>query len=239
MAGNTAVVPTPPPKKIKLALCQILAGSDKARNIEEARKVFGRRSAILVGRRPEFQWRIEPTPRALQQDNACPAMQALNEAADKGASLLVLPEIWNSPYANSAFPVYAEEIDPATNFAASPSAAMMAEVARSRGVTIVGGSIPERSQGRLYNTCCVFGRDGRLLGRYRKTHLFGETGACAVAILPRIRGPRKAGLSTAADIDIPGKITFRESDTLTKGEGLLVVDSDGVRIGWVEDAPAP
>lgn len=27
------------------------------------------------------------------------------------------------------------------------------------------------------------------------------------------------------DIDIPGKITFKESDTLTPGEGLCVVDT--------------
>lgn len=32
----------------------------------------------------------------------------------------------------------------------------------------VGGSIPERCDGRLYNTCFVYGRDGRLLGRHRK-----------------------------------------------------------------------
>ena len=36
----------------------------------------------------------------------------------------------------------------------------------------VGGSIPERCDGRLYNTCFVYGRDGRLLGRHRKV------GAC-------------------------------------------------------------
>lgn len=36
----------------------------------------------------------------------------------------------------------------------------------------VGGSIPERANGgRLYNTCLVYGRDGRLLGRHRKVGL--------------------------------------------------------------------
>jgi hypothetical protein len=36
----------------------------------------------------------------------------------------------------------------------------------------VGGSIPERADGdRLYNTCFVYGRDGRLLGRHRKVRM--------------------------------------------------------------------
>ena len=37
---STSVVPTPPPRKIKIGLCQILVGADKQRNIENARKVI-------------------------------------------------------------------------------------------------------------------------------------------------------------------------------------------------------
>lgn len=33
------------------------------------------------------------------------------------------------------------------------------------------------------------------------------------------------------DIDIPGKITFRESDTLSAGNALTVVDLSGFKIG--------
>ena len=38
-------------------------------------------------------------------------------------------------------------------------------------MTLVGGSIPERSAGKLYNTCCVFGPDGKLLAKHRKVRL--------------------------------------------------------------------
>lgn len=58
-------------------------------------------------------------------------------------------------------------------------------------ILLVGGSIPEREGEKLYNSCCIFNEEGSMIGKYRKTHLF--------------------------DIDIPGKITFRESDTLTQG----------------------
>ncbi|KAF5743165.1 Nitrilase/cyanide hydratase and apolipoprotein N-acyltransferase family protein isoform 1 [Tripterygium wilfordii] len=131
------------------------------------------------------------------------ARKGIEEAAGKGAQLVMLPEIWNGPYSNDSFPVYAEDIDAGGD--ASPSTAMLSEVASSLKITIVGGSIPERSGGQLYNTCCVFGPDGKLKAKHRKIHLF--------------------------DIDIPGKITFMESKTLTAGETPTVVDTEVGRIG--------
>lgn len=116
---------------------------------------------------------------------------------------MLLPEIWNGPYSNDSFPEYAEDIEAGGD--AAPSFSMMSEVARSLQITLVGGSISERSGNKLYNTCCVFGSDGELKGKHRKIHLF--------------------------DIDIPGKITFKESKTLTAGQDLTVVDTDVGRIG--------
>ncbi|KAL8235155.1 hypothetical protein R6Q59_021255 [Mikania micrantha] len=138
-----------------------------------------------------------------KERNIAHARLAIEEAAEKGAKLVLLPEIWNSPYSNDSFPVYAEDIDAGTD--SSPSTAMMSEVARSLKITIVGGSIPERCGGKLYNTCCVFGTDGKLKAKHRKIHLF--------------------------DINIPGKIVFEESKTLTAGETPTVVDTDVGRIG--------
>ncbi|XP_058786052.1 omega-amidase, chloroplastic-like [Vicia villosa] len=135
--------------------------------------------------------------------NIAHARTAIQDAAAKGAKLVLLPEIWNSPYANESFPVYAEDIDAGGD--ASPSTAMLSELARLLKITIVGGSIPERSGDRVYNTCCVFGTDGKLLAKHRKIHLF--------------------------DIDIPGKITFIESLTLTAGETPTIVDTEVGRIG--------
>lgn len=75
-------------------------------------------------------------------------------------------EIWNSPYSNDCFPVYAEDIDAGGD--ASPSTTMLSEVSRLLKITIVGGSIPERSGNSVYNTCCVFGTDGKLKAKHRK-----------------------------------------------------------------------
>ncbi|MCL7023527.1 hypothetical protein MKW94_017849 [Papaver nudicaule] len=126
----------------------------------------------------------------------------IKDAAKMGAKLVVLPEMWNCPYANENFPIYAEDFD---NRELSPSFMMLSEVARSEGVTVVGGSIPERcgDQLYLYNTCCVFRTDGNLIAKHRKIHLF----------------------------DLTGEVCFKESDTITAGDGPTVVDTDVGRIG--------
>ncbi|KAK4432838.1 Omega-amidase, chloroplastic [Sesamum alatum] len=138
-----------------------------------------------------------------KEQNIAHARQVIEAAAGNGAQLILLPEIWNSPYSNDSFPVYAEDIDAGGD--ASPSTAMLSELSRSLKITIVGGSIPERSGDKLYNACCVFGTDGKLKAKHRKIHLF--------------------------DIDIPGKMTFQESKTLTAGETPTIVDTDVGRIG--------
>ena len=153
--------------------------------------------------------------------------RAVRDAALKGTSLVVLPEMWNCPYANSSFPVYAEVIDErcevmresnetrthtesneeSNESNGSPSVAALVAVARETGVVLVGGSIPERcpSTNNLYNSCIVIDGDGTIIAKHRKTHLF--------------------------DLDIPGEITFKESDTLTQGDSLTVVDTAVGRLG--------
>ncbi|CAA0829309.1 Omega-amidase-chloroplastic [Striga hermonthica] len=138
-----------------------------------------------------------------KENNIAHAREVIKDAAEKGAQLILLPEIWNSPYSNDCFPVYAEDIDAGGD--ASPSTAMLSELSRSLKITIIGGSIPERSGDKVYNTCCIFGTDGKLKAKHRKIHLF--------------------------DIDIPGKMTFKESKTLTAGETPTIVDTDVGRIG--------
>ena len=53
--------------------------------------------------------------------NIIEAKNAIKEAASNGAKLVVLPEMWNCPYSNDSFPVYAEVF----GGDASPSTAMM------------------------------------------------------------------------------------------------------------------
>jgi len=144
-----------------------------------------------------------------KDQNIKTAKKAIAQAAAGGAKLISLPEVWNGPYMTSAFPTYAEPIpDDSQDIDASksPSTAMMVEAAKQHQVYLVGGSISERGpDGNVYNTSVIISPTGDILGKHRKVHLF--------------------------DIDVPGKITFRESDTLTAGDSITVVDTEWGKVG--------
>ncbi|OSX64712.1 hypothetical protein POSPLADRAFT_1044185 [Postia placenta MAD-698-R-SB12] len=151
--------------------------------------------------------------------NLAHARDLILEAAsgDGGAKpkpdVIVLPECFNSPYGHVHFPVYAETIayTPGQPYdvhaSASESVKLLAATAREAGVWLIGGSIPERDAAdkKLYNTTTVYSRTGELVAMHRKVHLF--------------------------DIDIPGKITFKESETLTGGTTMNYFDTEFARIG--------
>lgn len=75
--------------------------------------------------------------------------------------------MWNCPYSNESFPKYAEDIDAAS----SASVSEMSASAKENGVTLVAGSIPESCNGKLYNTCCIFDDQGKLLAKHRKVSM--------------------------------------------------------------------
>jgi omega-amidase len=107
-------------------------------------------------------------------------------------------------------------------------------------VVLVGGSLPERdAAGRLFNTCLVFDAAGRVLAKHRKAR---TQRVCAAPCRNRHTLHARAHASLVArllrckqvhlfDIDIPGGITFRESDTLSPGDSATVVDTAVGRLG--------
>jgi omega-amidase len=136
------------------------------------------------------------------------ARSYLQQAKDQGAQLAVLPEIWNSPYATTAFPEYAEWLPDIGDSVAKPSSSasqLLLDAAKQHDMWIVGGSIPERVVNQdnnnnnnkdeiFYNTCLVINPQGTVVAKHRKVHLF--------------------------DVDIPDGITFFESETLTAGSTI-------------------
>lgn len=130
--------------------------------------------------------------------NLVRAREMLRKAAASGCRLAVLPEMFNCPYDHGFFAPFAEE------YSQGETTAFLSAAARETGMTVVGGSIPEKDGERLYNTCYVYGPDGRLLGRHRKLHLF--------------------------DVELEG-MTFRESDTFSQGAEVGVFDTPVGRLG--------
>lgn len=82
-----------------------------------------------------------------------------------------------------------------------------ADAARELGIWVVVGSFHEQGPDpeHTYNTCLVFDRQGELAASYRKIHLY--------------------------DVEIPGRVSYRESSNVAPGTDLVVVDCEGVRVG--------
>lgn len=99
------------------------------------------------------------------QETMDKAERMVKSAAQSGADIVVLPEMYNCPYAKEFFRKFAEADK-------GQSLAKMSAWARDNGVYLVGGSVPEQEGERLYNTCFVFDRGGELLAAHRKVHLF-------------------------------------------------------------------
>jgi omega-amidase len=152
-----------------------------------------------------------------KQANLDTARRFIQEAAAAHqADLVVLPEIWNSPYATAAFPQYAEvapdvgESYRDLDAKSQPSSHLLGSMARKHSLWLVGGSVPEIHNGNMgtpqyYNTCLVYNPDGVVVAKHRKVHLF--------------------------DIDVPGKIRFMESDTLSPGQSITTFMSPWGVIG--------
>lgn len=134
--------------------------------------------------------------KAVNIDNA---YKRIRDAAVNGASVIVLPEMFNCPYSNSRFHVFSE------SWPGGETLKMLSGAAKKYGVSIVGGSIPERETTAIYNTSYIIGPKGELLGKHRKMHLF--------------------------DIDMPGRIAFKESDTLSRGDEINVIKTDLCMLG--------
>ena len=92
----------------------------------------------------------------------------IEQAADKGAVLVILPELCDSGY---VFETRAEAFELSSEVESSPTIEGWCSIAKRRGIYIVGGFC-ERSGEALYNSAAIIGPDG-LIGIYRKLHLWG------------------------------------------------------------------
>lgn len=93
------------------------------------------------------------------------AEQFIRQAAQGGAEIIVLPEMWNTGYALEKLPELADENGERTQ-------AFLSKLAKELAVHIVGGSVAIRVDGKFFNTMYTFNKDGELVGEYSKAHLF-------------------------------------------------------------------
>lgn len=131
-------------------------------------------------------------------ENLQNAAAMARKAREMGADAAILPEMFNCPYETDQFPLFAEE-------KGGVSYNALKEIAKENSLLLIGGSIPEKDEDKIYNTSFVFSPDGEELAFHRKAHLF--------------------------DIDIEGKQSFRESDTFTRGDDVTLFEHGGHKFG--------
>ena len=143
---------------------------------------------------------VQMTSRANKPANLETAERLVAQAAASGADLVVLPEKWNAIGNAQELHAAAESLE------GGESVEAMAEWSRRHGVTLVGGSITERREGRekLSNTSLVFDPEGQIVATYRKIHLF--------------------------DVEVGG-VVYRESEAEEPGEEPVVVPVEDWGLG--------
>lgn len=134
-----------------------------------------------------------------KEENLKKAELMIKESVFKNSDFIVLPEMFNCPYSNDKFIEYCEEEK------TSETLLKISELASDNNVYILAGSVPEKENDKLFNTSYLFNRNGRIIAKHRKMHLF--------------------------DIDVKGKITFMESDVLTAGNEITLADTEFGKIG--------
>jgi predicted amidohydrolase len=133
---------------------------------------------------------VQMTASSSKAENLAKAESFTRLAADRGAAVVVLPEVfaWRGPRADE--PAQIEPIP-------GPTSERLQALARECRVYLLAGSFLEKSdEARAYNTSLLLNPDGDVLAHYRKVHLF--------------------------DIDIPGQVRVKESDTKKPGQDVVI-----------------
>lgn len=134
------------------------------------------------------------------EQNMVTAQRLLEQAAAQGAQWALLPEYWPIMGRKDTDKLAFAEV-----FGDGVLQTFLSETAKRLGMVIVGGTIPLQSaeDGKVLNTMLTYDREGKLIGRYDKMHLFGFQGL--------------------------GE-SYQESDTILSGSDIPKLEIDGISV---------
>ncbi|NLI54869.1 MAG: N-carbamoylputrescine amidase [Clostridiales bacterium] len=101
-------------------------------------------------------------------ENLARAEAFVRAAAEQGANIVLLPELFERPYFCQQRRY--DYLDFALPVSENPAVSRMRSLANELGV-VIPVSFYERDGNRLYNACAMVDASGELLGVYRKTHI--------------------------------------------------------------------
>lgn len=105
------------------------------------------------------------------------ALNLANQACEKGANLIILPELFDSGYCvsdrDAEFGIDFSAIKQDEKAQKSATFRALSDFARSSGVHIVACSI-EKTSKQLYDTAYIISPQGKISGKHRKIYLWGD-----------------------------------------------------------------
>lgn len=131
----------------------------------------------------------------------------IDRATEVGARVVVLPEMFNCYTTMVAMVRCAENIN-------GPTINVLRKKAKKNKINIICGSIYEKAVGaslkpaptnKAYNASVILNSEGKIMQVYRKIHLF--------------------------DVDIPGHVSFKESQGVVAGDKIVTVEIEGLLAG--------
>ena len=143
---------------------------------------------------------VQMTSGADRARNLETAVRLLTQAADQGARLAALPENFSFMGPDEDRIAGAEPVE-------GPTVARLRELARSRRMFVLAGSIAEKvvAPGKTANTSVLLADDGSIAAVYRKIHLF--------------------------DVNIADGARYAESETVVPGDRPVVAETAVGKIG--------
>lgn len=138
-------------------------------------------------------------------DNLAQAEQLLEQAAQQGAVLAVLPEAF--PLRGQGVELKRARMQIQEDFGHGPIQDFLAKTAKRLHMWIIGGTIQIKSDDptRSYAACLVFNAQGDIVGRYDKLHLF--------------------------DVTLSDTEVYEESDSVMPGNKIVVVQTPIGKVG--------
>lgn len=89
----------------------------------------------------------------------------VKKAAGASADVVVFPEMWNTGYALN-------QLNHLADVNGNTTRELLARLANTFKVNIVGGSVSTKKEDGFYNTMYVIDRSGKIVAEYDKAHLF-------------------------------------------------------------------
>lgn len=110
--------------------------------------------------------------------------------------IAVLGELFSVPYNN-------DEIKKACVYQEN-TLALLKKLAKEKGIWIIGGTIPYKAGGHIFNRCFIINRQGQITAKYDKTHLMRMNGH---------------------------KHHYDEADVFTPGDAFITFDTEFGKMG--------